>query len=108
MSSGIRWTITARYGNSIYLTDERWKHIIEPLNHPEMVDYEEQLKDIIRSEQRRQDPLNPQKFRYTMAFDQLAEYNSHIVAIVLYRFREQGEEIVSNNYVVTASQKEIG
>jgi hypothetical protein len=43
-----------------------------------------------------------------MAFDQLAEYNTHIVAIVLYRFREQAEEIISNNYVVTAYQKEIG
>ena len=57
MSTGIRWTVTDRYGNSIYLTDERWEHI---------------------------------------------------VVIVLYRFRERAAEIISNNYIVTAYQKEIG
>lgn len=26
-SSGKRWTVRDRYGNSIYLTQERWEHI---------------------------------------------------------------------------------
>ncbi len=26
-SSGKRWTVQDRYGNSIYLTRERWEHI---------------------------------------------------------------------------------
>ena len=36
MSVGKRWTVQDLYGNTIYLTDERWKHIVVPWNHPEM------------------------------------------------------------------------
>jgi len=88
---------------------ERWEHIVEPVSHPEMSAYEQHLKSTIQSGRRRQDPLNPQKYRHTKAFDDLAEDNTHIVAIVLFRFREapQGEPM-PNNYIVTAYQKEIG
>lgn len=82
--------------------------IIEPTNHPEMAGYEEELKATIRSGKRTQDSLNPHKYRYSMAFDNLAEYNTHIIAIVLFRFREQEEEVIPDNYIVTAYQKEIG
>ena len=44
MTSGIRWTITERQGHEIYLTEERWHHIIEPANHPEMADCEVELQ----------------------------------------------------------------
>ena len=36
MSANRRWTTHDRYGNVIYLTDERWAHIVDPINHPEM------------------------------------------------------------------------
>jgi len=52
-----------RGGREIYLTQERWEHIIESYNHPEMSAYEEQLKDTIRSGLRQQDSLNPLKYR---------------------------------------------
>jgi hypothetical protein len=43
------------------------------------------------------------------AFDDLAADNTHIIAIVLFRFSENPEgELLPNNYVVTAYQKEIG
>jgi len=97
------------YGNDIYLTHERWEHITEPMNHPEMSAYEEHLKETIQSGRRKQDPLNPQKHRYARPFDGLAEDNTHIIAIVLFRFGEgPGGEPVPNNYIVTAYQKEIG
>jgi len=52
--------------------------------------------------------LNPQKYRYAEAFAGLAEDNTHIVAIVLFRFSEgEGAKPVPNNYIVTAYQKEI-
>ncbi len=104
-----RWTVYDRYGNDIYLTQERWEHIIHPLNHPEMLPYESYLKETIQSGQRKQDALNPGKYRYVKAFSDLAESNTHIVAIVLFKFSE-GEEgrPVPNSYVVTAYQKEIG
>jgi hypothetical protein len=53
MAAGRRWTVRDRYQNDIYLTQERWEHIIDPINHPEMSAYEEQLQDTIRSGQRR-------------------------------------------------------
>jgi hypothetical protein len=105
----IRWTIQDRYGNSVYLTQERWEHIVESINHPEMTDYEEELKETVISGTRKQDPLNPQKYRYTKAFDNLPASNTHIVAIVLFGLHEnQGGEIESNNFIATAYQKEIG
>jgi hypothetical protein len=78
MASGRRWTVRDRYNNEVYLTHERWGHITDPINHPEMVAYEEHLQDTIRLGQRRQDPLQPQKYRYVKAFDDLAAENTHL------------------------------
>ena len=104
-----RWTVRDRYGNDIYLTQERWEHIIDSINHPEMFAYENHLKETIESGQRKQDPLNPQKYRYIKAFFDLAEDNTHIIAIILFRFTEGNEgKPIPNNYLVTAYQKEIG
>lgn len=109
MTEPIRWTVQDRSGNKIYLTQERWEHIIASINHPEMEDYEEELKDTIKTGSRKQDSLNPQKYRYSKSFHNLSASNTHIVAIVLFKLqeREMGE-IVSNNFIVTAYQKEIG
>ena len=109
MTAGRRWTVQDRYGNAIYITQERWEHIIAAINHPEMALYEEYLQEAIRTGRRKQDQLNPQKYRYTKSFDDLFGDNTHLVVIVLFRFtqRESGE-LVGNNYVVTAYQKEIG
>lgn len=106
---GRRWTTKDRYGNEIYLTEERWQHIIEDINHPELEEYEDCLLDTIQTGRRKQDTLNPQKYRYSQEFDDLPEDNTHIVAIVLFRFNEdeQGRPI-PNNYIVTAYMKEIG
>src|SRR5687767_5601804 len=104
-----RWTVRDRYGNDIYLSQERWEHIIEPINHPDMADYEEHLKETIQSGYRKQDQLNPQKYRYSQSFDDLVEDNTHLIAIVLFRFRGSAEgRPVPNNYIITAYQKEIG
>ena len=107
--SGQRWTLRDRYSNDIYLTDERWEHITDPLNHPEMLDYEDELKETLRVGKRKQDSLNPQKYRYAEAFDNLAADNTHIIAIVLLRLKKgESGNPEPNNYVVTAYQKEIG
>ena len=84
----IRWTVNDRFGNTIYLAHERWNHIVESTNHPEMIDVEGHLKKTIRFGMRKQDSLNPQKYRYIKAFEDLPEGNTHIVAIVLFRFKE--------------------
>ena len=109
MLEPIRWIAQDRYGNRIYLTQERWEHIIESINHPEMQDYEEELKETVKSGSRKQDSINPQKYRYSREFDNLPASNTHIVAIVLFKLHESKTgEIVSDNFIVTAYQKEIG
>lgn len=105
----IRWTVRDHFGNEIYLTCERWEHIVNPINHPEMEEFEEHLKKTIQSGKRKQDTLNPQKYRYVKEFENLAEDNTHIIAIVLFRFKEdEVGEPAPNNYIVIAYQKEIG
>ncbi len=109
MTTEKRWTAQDRYGNEVYLTQERWRHITEPINHPEMLDYEEHLKVTIQAGSRKQDMLNPQKYRYARTFDDLVDDNTHIVAVVSFRFSmDVGGNLVPNNYIVTAYQKEIG
>lgn len=74
-----------------------------------MLAYEEHLKETIHSGQRKQDPLNPQKYHYVKTFDDLVEDNTHIIAIVLFRLSEgEAGKPVPNSYIVTAYQKEIG
>lgn len=108
MGPGRGWTVYDRHGNPIYLTDERWEHIVDPFNHPEMAECETRLKDAIQIGIRKVDSLNPPKYRYTKAFPSLAEDNTHIVAVVLFGFSEDSSgQPVSNNYVVTAFQQEI-
>lgn len=109
MMAGRRWTVRDRYGNDIYLTHERWEHIIEPINHPDMSAYEEHLQETIKSGRRRQDSLNPRKYRYSKEFDDLAGDNTHVIAIVVFKFSEGPDgEPVPNNFIITAYQKEIG
>ena len=74
-----------------------------------MLAYEEELKLTVQQGRRTQDELNPQKYRYRKAFDYLDEEDTHIIAIVLFRFREdQSRHPVPNNYIVTTYTKEIG
>lgn len=109
MAISIRWAIHDRYGNEIHLTQERWEHITEPINHPEMETCEEQLKETIRTGTRKQDRLNPRKYRYSKAFPDLVEDNTQLIAIVLFSFREDiSGQPVPNNYIITAYQKEMG
>jgi hypothetical protein len=106
MAAGRRWTIRDRSGHAVYSTRERWHHIIGAMNHPEMALYEERQKETLQSCQRRQDALNPPKYRYVQAFADLPEGNTHIVAIVLFRF-SQGDD-GKPNYSIFAQTTDIG
>lgn len=104
MSSGKRWTVQDNRGRPIYLTEERWEHIVEPERHPEMANYEEELKLTLRSGTRTQDSLDPNKFYYLKAFQNLPEGNSHIIAVVRMGFSIEEDKSVPNNFVLTAYQ----
>ncbi len=104
----IRWTVTDRYGNPVYLTQERWLHITEESNHHEMSDYEEYIKTTLRKGRKRQEPLNPRKYRYYHLFGDLPHDVNHIVVIVLFGFNiARSGETVPNNFVATAFFKHI-
>jgi len=107
-SPGRRWVIHDRDGHPVYLTEERWHHIIEVNNHPEMADYEDHLKRTIQSGRRRQEPLNPRKYRYTQLFDDLPAGFNYVVGIVLFGFDVNAQgETVPNNFIATAFLKHM-
>lgn len=103
-----RWIVRDRYGNPIYLTHERWIHIIADTNHPEMIDYEEHLKTTIQAGRRRQEPLNPRKYRYFHRFDMLPDDVNHIISVVMFGFNiDDRGHTLPNNFVTTAFFKHI-
>ena len=108
MKKGKRWSEHDCYGNVIYLTEERWQYITHNSNHPEMEDYEDYLKITIKNGKRKQEPLNPKKYRYYHYFENLDCDVNHIVAIVLFGFSidEKGNTIPSN-YIATAFFKHM-
>ena len=107
MASGRRWVVADRLHNRVYLTQERWEHILE--GHPEMASLESELQQTIRSAQRLQDSMNPQKFRYRRRFPTLPDGNTHLEAVVLFRFEEvEDGHLAANNYIVTAYLKRLG
>jgi len=107
-SSGRRWTIYDRYGNPIYLTHERWRHIVDENNHPEMAAYEEHLIHTLQKGRRRQEALNPRKYRYTYPFDDLQDDANHIVVVVLFGYDiDEDGQTIPNNFVATAFFKHI-
>lgn len=106
--SGKRWTVDDRDGNQIYLTQERWDHIVDESNHPEMLAYEEYLQLTLKKGRRRQEPLDPRKYRYFHSFDDLPDDVNHIVVIVLFGYdMDEAGRMVANNFVATAFFKHI-
>ncbi|MDQ1351547.1 MAG: hypothetical protein QG657_1851 [Acidobacteriota bacterium] len=107
-AAGKRWIVEDRYGHPIYLTQERWDHITADTNHPELKSYEEYLKITLKKGQRRQEPLNPRKYRYLHRFDDLPDDINYMVVIVLFGFDvdEKGQTI-PNNFVATSFFKHI-
>ncbi|MBF0396219.1 MAG: hypothetical protein HQK78_05570 [Desulfobacterales bacterium] len=103
-----RWETQDRFGNVIYLSHERWNHIVDEINHPEMENYEDYIKLTLQKGHRKQEPLNPRKYRYYEFFEDLPGEVNMIVAIVLFGYdvNEHGETI-SNNFLATAFFKHV-
>jgi len=106
--SGKRWTVYDRDGNPIYLTEERWTHIVDPDNHPEVGDFEDLVMAALRQGRRRQEPLNPRKYRYALASPDLPLEFTHVVVIVVFGFAvDTLGRSTPNHYVATAFFKHI-
>jgi hypothetical protein len=92
-----RWIVRDRFQNEIYLTQERWEHILE--GHDELVGRLDDLLDTVRYGQRRQEALDPQRYRYYRKYNDLPYGFHHLVAIVIFTLTPAG---VTNNFIVTA------
>jgi len=95
-----RWTVRDRDGRPIYLTEERWQHIVE--RHDELSHHLQDVLDTIRYGRRRQDPLNPQVYHYYRMCESLPHDFIGIEVIVVFRFTTEHGQTVSNNFVVSA------
>jgi hypothetical protein len=88
-----------REGRRIYLTEERWQHA---LDHPGM---SEALLDAvlatIRAGHRRQDRYEPDKYKYSRAFDDLPGGYTHMVVLVKFGWTRE-DPTGENNFVLTA------
>ena len=101
-----KWTIQDRHGYTIYLTEERWQHILE--SRPELEPYFEQFLETIRTGRRKQDALLPNEYRYYKYFDELKPDNNHLVVIVIFKMSlDEYGKYASNNFVVTGWAKYI-
>jgi len=96
-----KWTVRDRYGNEIYLTQERWEYILR--YHSELEGLLDDLLDTLRKGRRIQDPADPGKYKYYRQCDVLPlDYNA-IVVVVKFSTRIQADgAFVPNNFVITA------
>lgn len=96
-----KWTVHDRWGNEIYLTFERWLHILE--RHDELTDLFDEVLLTLRQGKRRQETLDLNRYRYRrQCLALLPEFN-HIIVAVVFRYKKQpdGTE-VPNNFVTSA------
>jgi hypothetical protein len=96
--------IKDKFGNQIYITEERWEHIHK--RHPETIGFEKQIINTIRTGDRSQLPLEPDVFKYKKSFDKLPEPHTQIVVIVKFGHKlNQQLKALKNNFVITAFMK---
>lgn len=97
------WTQRDRFGNEIYLTHERWDHIIDPDNHPEVESYFHLLRETIRLGRRRQDAYDPNGYQYYRGFHNLPDENTHLIVCVRFRWAvDPAGAIREEKFVTTA------
>lgn len=94
--------VTDKWGNTIYLTDERWQHIIA--RHPEMIGRRKQLLMTLQAGERIENPIGSKKFNYWKRFRNLRPGKTKIRAIVQFELKRTKNLIEPNNFVVTAYQ----
>jgi len=92
----VKETVVDRYGNQIYLTDERWQHIAD--THPYMIGYKEHLLQTLRTGRRKQDAFDSTKYKYYKKFEDLEIGFNHVIVVV------KCESAKDNNFVLTAYQ----
>lgn len=103
MAASKLWTQRDRFGNEIYLTSERWAHIIDPDNHPEVEPFLDHIAETIRLGRRRQDAYDPNGYQYYQSFSNLPDHNTHIVVCVRFRWPSDPSGTVREEKFVTTA-----
>ncbi len=96
-----RWEVHDRYGNRIYITAERRQHV--NARRPWLQDHFEDLLETLRKGRRKQDPMDPGKYKYYWPCNPLLPEYTHLVAVV--RFSETTDpdgDTIPDNFMVTA------
>ena len=96
-----RSIVQDRWGNEIYITDERWDHILE--RHEELEGLFDEVLQTLRQGRRRQEALDPNRYRYYRPCALLPPAFNHIVVAVVFRQQETAEGVLrANNFVTSA------
>jgi len=74
------WGVIDKWKNEIILTNERWKHITN--HHWEIANRLDDVLKTIRLGKRKQEKMNPEKFKYFYPFEELPHNYTHIVVVV--------------------------
>ncbi len=95
------WEIFDRYGNRIFLTAERWQHVLH--RRPWLESHFDDILETLRKGRRKQDPMDQAKYKYYYPCSTLAPDNSHLVAVVKFdKIRDVQGSLSDNNFVMTA------
>lgn len=103
MAGGKLWILTDRFGNEIYLTLERWAHIIDPNNHPEVEPFAPQVRETIQRGRRKQDAFDARGWEYSLAFSNLPLDYTHLVVCVRFRRKIDAEGNETDEKFVTTA-----
>jgi len=96
-----RWSVRDRSGHEIYLTEERWEHVMS--RHRELASRLNDVLDTIRLGRRQQEQRDPQTYKYYRRYDDLPVPFNHIIVIVAFYFQALPDgRTTSNNFVVSA------
>jgi len=97
----VKWTVQDRYGNAIYLTRERWDYILT--YHDELDGLLDDVLDTLRKGRRRQEALDPARYKYYRACPALPPgYNTIVVVVKLGTRLLPEDGFEPNNFVITA------
>lgn len=96
-----QWVVTDSAGREIYLTEERWQHIIS--GHGELRTHLEDVLNTIQRGKRQQQRKNPQAYVYRLACSTLRPPYNGIMVSVVFRFATSEKAgMIANNFVITA------
>lgn len=97
-----RWTVQDRQGREIYLTAERWDHIVS--KYKELQGRREDILTTIRQGRRKQSKSDPQTYCYYRKITNLPYPYTMLVVYVAFRYRyiTETNQQQANNYVTTA------